>query len=67
VVFCAVEGTGVLEVAGERFDFGPRDIFTVPGWMHYTLRAAGETVLFSFSDRVAQEKLGLFREERTAP
>jgi gentisate 1,2-dioxygenase len=32
--------------------------------MPYTLRATDELVLFSYSDRVAQEKLGLFREQR---
>ena len=35
--------------------------------MPYTLHAdtgAGDLVLFSYSDRVAQEKLGFFREQR---
>jgi len=30
------------------------------------LHAAEDLVLFSYSDRVAQEKLGLFREQRLA-
>ena len=36
----------------------------VPGWMSYTLSAVPDWVLFSFSDRAAQERLGFFREQR---
>jgi gentisate 1,2-dioxygenase len=36
----------------------------VPGWLAYTLHAAEDLVLFSYSDRVAQEKLGFWREQR---
>jgi gentisate 1,2-dioxygenase len=32
--------------------------------MTYTLRANEDFVVFSFSDRAAQEKLGFFREQR---
>jgi gentisate 1,2-dioxygenase len=32
--------------------------------MKYTLAAEGDWVLFSFSDRAAQERLGFFREQR---
>lgn len=63
-VFVAVEGRGELRVAGQRFALTPRDIAVVPGWMPYTLHADEDLVLFSYSDRVAQEKLGLFREQR---
>ena len=64
MVFVVVEGSGHVEIAGQRFDLAPRDVFVVPGWMSYTLHAESELALFSFSDRVAQEKLGLYREER---
>ena len=63
MVFVVVEGEGSVEVAGHRFDLAPRDVFVVPGWMAYTLQATRELALFSFSDRVAQEKLGIFREQ----
>lgn len=63
-VFVVTEGSGELRVGGQDIDFAPRDIFVVPGWMRYTLHAREDTVLFSFSDRVVQEKLGIFREER---
>lgn len=63
MVFVVAEGKGHVEVGGERLDLAPSDIFVVPGWMPYGLHAAEELVLFSFSDRVAQEKLGIFREQ----
>jgi gentisate 1,2-dioxygenase len=64
MVFVAVEGRGEIEVAGNKFDISPHDIFVVPGWLTHTLRASEDLVLFSYSDRAAQEKLGFFREQR---
>ena len=46
-------------------DWGPKDIFVVPSWkpvVHEALE--GECVLFSFSDRPVQEKIGVWREDR---
>ena len=63
-VFICVEGTGELHVGSERFALTPHDIVVVPGWMAYTLHASEDLVLFSYSDRVAQEKLGFWREQR---
>jgi gentisate 1,2-dioxygenase len=63
-VFVVVEGRGHAEVEGRRFALAPRDVFVVPGWTPCTLEADGDLALFSFSDRAAQEKLGLFRERR---
>jgi gentisate 1,2-dioxygenase len=64
MVFVAVEGRGELRVGEQRFVMQPHDIAVVPGWLPYTLHADADFVLFSYSDRVAQEKLGFFREER---
>ncbi len=64
MVFVGVEGSGTLEVEGQRFEMAPHDIVVVPGWMRYTLAARGDWVVFSYSDRAAQEKLGFFREQR---
>jgi len=63
-VFSVVEGTGETRIGDMKFRWKPRDIFVVPNWMPVTHKADGEAVLFSFSDRVAQEKLELFREAR---
>jgi gentisate 1,2-dioxygenase len=64
MVFVGVEGRGELCVGEQRFAITPHDIVVVPGWMAYTIRADDELVLFSYSDRVAQEKLGFWREQR---
>lgn len=65
-VFVAVEGEGETMVGETVIRWKPRDIFVVPGWHPHRHRARTEAVLFSFSDRPAQEKLGLWREERAA-
>lgn len=64
MIFVVVEGRGCVQVGEQRFELAPRDVVVVPGWMLYTLRADEDLVLFSYSDRVAHEKLGFFREER---
>lgn len=61
-IFVALEGSMTLNVAGRAFELASKDVAVVPGWMAYTLHASEESVLFCFSDRVAQEKLGFFRE-----
>jgi gentisate 1,2-dioxygenase len=38
-------------------------VFVVPSWMKHSHRASKETVLFSISDRPAQEALGIWREK----
>lgn len=63
-VFCVVHGCGAAVVASQRLPFRPHDLFVVPSWHPFTIEAAEETVIFSFSDRVTQEKLDIFREER---
>ncbi|MDE2008416.1 MAG: gentisate 1,2-dioxygenase [Rhodospirillales bacterium] len=63
-VFAVVEGTGETIVGETTFRWKPRDIFVVPAWHRHTHRAAGDAVLFSFSDRPVQQALGLWREDR---
>ena len=63
-VFVCVEGEGETRVGDTILNWRPRDIFVVPGWATHTHRASHEAVLFSFSDRPVQEKLGLWRESR---
>lgn len=64
MIFIAVEGSGRIDVEGDSFDVDAHDVVVVPGWRRYTLHADDDLVLFSYSDRVAQEKLGFFREQR---
>jgi gentisate 1,2-dioxygenase len=55
MVFVAVEGRGAVSVGEQRYEMAPHDVVVVPGWMPYTLHAGSDWVLFSYSDRVAQE------------
>lgn len=65
MVYVCVEGTGETVINGETFTWGPRDTFVVPSWAAHHHKVTGDdAVLFSFSDRVVQEKLGLWREKR---
>lgn len=62
-IVCA-EGEIVLDVGGKTFTLGESDIAVVPAWTWHSLRANKNAVAFTFSDRSAQEKLGIWREER---
>jgi gentisate 1,2-dioxygenase len=63
-IFAVAEGEGTSKIGEFSFDWGKNDIFVVPSWQPVTHRALTEAVLFSFSDRAAQEALGLWREKR---
>ena len=63
-VFVAVEGCGVSLVGNQRFDWQPNDIFVVPSWVEVVHEVSEDAVLFSYSDRPVQQKLGLWREQR---
>lgn len=63
MVFTVVEGRGTAHIGNETFAFEPHDVFVAPPWTPYQLSAESECVLFSLSDRAAQENLGFWREE----
>ena len=65
-VFSVIEGTGTAYIAGQTYHVGPKDIFVAPPWAWRHFKADSDMVLFTFTDRPVQEKLGLFREERGA-
>jgi gentisate 1,2-dioxygenase len=62
-VYAVVEGEGRCHIGGQTLAFGPKDVFVCPSWMPYRLEATTETVLFSYSDRPAQQALDLWREQ----
>jgi gentisate 1,2-dioxygenase len=72
-VYCAVEGRGRTHIgdpgAGHQsaglqiLEWRERDVFVVPSWQHASHETEREAVLFGFSDRAAQQALGLWREE----
>ncbi len=67
-VYSVVEGNGrVVFGSGDdesTLSWRPKDHFVVPGWYEHRFEAEDDAILFSFSDRVVQEKLGLWREQR---
>ncbi|MCY4467826.1 MAG: gentisate 1,2-dioxygenase, partial [Thiotrichales bacterium] len=63
-VFVPVEGSGRSVAGGRTFEWKPRDVFVVPSWCPVHHEPCEDTVLFSYSDRPVQEKLGLWRERR---
>ena len=63
-MFAAIEGRGRTRIGDQDFAWGPRDIFVVPSWKPVVHEAEEESVLFSFSDRPVQEKIGVWREDR---
>jgi gentisate 1,2-dioxygenase len=65
-VFVVVEGQGSSEVGDAEFDWEPGDIVVAPSWCVQRHRARTRSVLFSYSDRAVQEKLGIWREDRAA-
>jgi len=66
IVMCVVEGTGKLVSGSSTFSFSPKDVLAVPVWTWRSFEATEDCFVFCFSDRVAQEKLGLYREDRSA-
>jgi len=63
-ILVCVEGEGTTTIDGLRFDWSPGDVFVVPPWTHHAHATVVGAVLFSVSDRPAQEALGIWREER---
>lgn len=63
--YCVVEGSGRTQVGDRVLDWAPQDVFVVPSWYPHHHVAAADSVLFSFSDRGLQEKLGIWRERRS--
>jgi gentisate 1,2-dioxygenase len=62
-VYCVVEGKGSVDIGAIRLEFAPHDVFVVPPWETRRFSAAADCVIFSYSDRAAQEALGFWREE----
>jgi gentisate 1,2-dioxygenase len=63
-VYAVAEGKGKVKIGNDEFAFVPKDTFVVPSWHAASIETADECVLFSYSDRPAQQALGLWREQR---
>jgi gentisate 1,2-dioxygenase len=63
-ILVVVEGRGTARIEGREYPLEERDLMVVPSWQALELRAETPLLLFGYSDRAAQEKLGLYREAR---
>jgi gentisate 1,2-dioxygenase len=63
-IFVCTEGGGTTTVDGKVLEWGVNDVFVVPPWKTYSHKVDKDSVLFSISDRPAQEALGIWREDR---
>lgn len=63
-VFAPIEGRGRSRVGDQVFEWSARDLFVVPSWAPVSHEADEDAVLFSYSDRPIQQKLGLWRQDR---
>ena len=62
--FVVVEGHGTSTIGGKKFEWGPQDIFIAPSWQFHEHTASSDALIFQFSDRVVQQKLDFWREQR---
>ncbi|WP_193369679.1 cupin domain-containing protein [Pelagibius marinus] len=58
------EGSVKVDLDGQTFELHRNDVMALPGWKWRTLKASEDAILFHFSDRSAQEKLGIWKEQR---
>ena len=61
-VFNVTQGQCRVEMAGVLHQLVQHDVFVVPPWEPFRFEADDDCLLFSFSDRAAQERLGYWRE-----
>ena len=62
-VFNVAQGSCRVRLASGVQQLHAHDVLVVPGWESYSLQADEDCLLFSFSDRAAQQALGFWREE----
>lgn len=64
-VYCVVEGEGATETGDGSLEWGAKDVFVVPGWCRHRHLSKTGAILFSVTDLAVQERLGLWREQRS--
>jgi gentisate 1,2-dioxygenase len=62
-IYVVVEGQGRTRIGDQSYEWRSRDIFVIPSWAPVAHEARSDAVLFSLSDRPAQQALGLWREQ----
>jgi len=62
-IYIVLEGSGKTEIGSQVIEWGENDVFTIPSWMPFRHASMEGAILFSFSDRGAQERLGCWLEK----
>ncbi|GAB3365354.1 cupin domain-containing protein [Modestobacter lapidis] len=62
-IYVAYQGSGSSVIGGERFDWGPGDMFVVPSWVPVEHAAHEQADLFVVSDEPVFRALGIARTE----
>jgi gentisate 1,2-dioxygenase len=62
MVHVVVEGSGLMKIDASEFRLTPGTIVVSPSWSERVIRSDADLVLFSYSDRAAQQKLSIWRE-----
>lgn len=63
-IYCVVGGEGRSLIGNETLRWKPHDVFVAPSWSPVQHFAESEAIVFSLSDRPAQQALGLWREAK---
>jgi gentisate 1,2-dioxygenase len=65
VMYIVLDGSGYTEIGGQRFDWGPNDIFVVPSflWRRHVNTGGTDAVLYSVSDRALMQRIGQYRAQ----
>jgi gentisate 1,2-dioxygenase len=62
-VYVAFQGHGSTVIDGQRFDWGPGDMFVAPSWSAVEHSAAEQADLFLLTDAPVLRALGIYREQ----
>jgi gentisate 1,2-dioxygenase len=62
-VYVAFQGSGSTVIDGQRFDWGPGDMFVAPSWSAVEHTAAEQADLFVLTDAPVLRALGIYREQ----
>jgi gentisate 1,2-dioxygenase len=68
-LYIAMEGRGVTEIGGTRFEWQTNDIFVVPSftWRRHINEGETDAVLYAVSDAPLMEKIGQYRAQGRLP
>ncbi len=68
-LYVAMEGEGVTEAAGRRFEWRTNDIFVVPGfaWRRHSNAGSMDVILYTVSDAPLLDKIGQYRAQGRLP